>query len=66
MTTSTIIGVAVGALFLGYVLALVNSLVRKRNDVRYAFSSIDALLKKRYDLIPNLIAKSFSKVIQGL
>lgn len=68
MTTSTIIGIAVGALFLGYVIALVNSLVRKRNDVRYAFSSIDALLKKRYDLIPNLIetVKQYMSYEKGL
>lgn len=34
---------------------LYNSLVRKKNQVATAFSSIDVLLKKRFDLIPNLI-----------
>ena len=32
-----------------------NSLVRKRNRVKNAFSQIDVQLKRRYDLIPNLI-----------
>jgi LemA protein len=31
-------------------------LIRKRNSVDNAFGSIDAMLKKRYDLIPNLVA----------
>ncbi|MGG6263512.1 LemA family protein [Leptolyngbya sp. AN03gr2] len=33
-----------------------NGLVAKKNDVEKAFSSIDVLLKKRIDLIPNLVA----------
>jgi len=33
-----------------------NSLVRKRNAADFAFSCIDAQLKKRFDLIPNLVA----------
>ena len=33
-----------------------NGLVFKRNRVENAFSTIDVLLKKRYDLIPNLVA----------
>ena len=35
---------------------LYNSLISKRNQVKNVFASIDALLKKRYDLIPNLVA----------
>ena len=35
---------------------LYNSLVAKKNQVKNAFASTDALLKKRYDLIPNLVA----------
>jgi LemA protein len=38
------------------VIAMYNSLVGKRNQVRNVFGSVDALLKKRYDLIPNLVA----------
>lgn len=35
---------------------LYNSLVGKKNQVENVFASIDTLLKKRYDLIPNLIS----------
>jgi LemA protein len=34
---------------------LYNSLVRKRNLVQEAWSGIDVQLKRRYDLVPNLI-----------
>lgn len=33
-----------------------NSLISKRNSAYKAFASIDAMSKKRYDLIPNLVA----------
>lgn len=33
-----------------------NSLVGKKNQVDNAFASLDAMLKKRFDLIPNLVA----------
>lgn len=33
-----------------------NSLIAKKNQVENSFSGIDTLLKKRYDLIPNLVA----------
>lgn len=34
---------------------LYNSLVSRKNAVHNAFASVDAMLKKRYDLIPNLV-----------
>ncbi|MEP7127782.1 MAG: LemA family protein [Chitinophagales bacterium] len=34
---------------------LYNSLIRKKNAVGNAFGAIDAMLKKRYDLLPNLV-----------
>ncbi len=37
-------------------LAIYNSLVGRKNQVENVFASIDALLKKRTDLIPNLVA----------
>lgn len=37
-------------------IAIYNSLVRKRNETENAFGAIDVMLKKRYDLIPNLVA----------
>lgn len=43
-------GVAVVALYAIYV-----SLIRKKNNVKEAASGIDVQLKKRYDLIPNML-----------
>lgn len=34
--------------------ALYNNLLTRKNQVAFAQSSVDALLKKRYDLVPNL------------
>lgn len=33
-----------------------NSLISKKNQVENIFGSVDAVLKKRYDLIPNIVA----------
>ncbi|MBD2299156.1 LemA family protein [Nostoc sp. FACHB-87] len=35
---------------------LYNKLIKSKNQVDYAFSTIDVLLQKRWDLIPNLVA----------
>jgi len=48
------IGVALVALLL-FVGLTYNSLVQLRNKVKEAFSTMDVYLKKRYDLIPNLV-----------
>src|SRR5258705_5613729 len=37
-------------------LFLYNSLIQKKNAVDNAFYSMDVMLKKRYDLIPQLVA----------
>ncbi|MEZ5012738.1 MAG: LemA family protein [Chitinophagales bacterium] len=37
------------------IVGLYNSLVNRKNQVENAFGTIDAMLKKRYDLIPNLV-----------
>ena len=37
-------------------IGIYNSLVYKKNQVKKSFSSVDVLLKKRWDLIPNLVA----------
>lgn len=37
-------------------LFLYNSLVTKKNAIENAFASIDVFLKRRYDLVPNLVA----------
>ena len=38
-----------------FLVGLYNSLVRTRNDVKNAWSQIDVQLKRRHDLIPNLV-----------
>jgi len=38
-----------------YVILLYNGLVRGRNDVKSSWSSMEVQLKRRYDLIPNLV-----------
>jgi len=53
MVMYIVIGVVVVLLIL--VLFTYNSLVQLRNKVKEAFSTMDVYLKKRYDLIPNLV-----------
>ena len=48
-----ILGVLVIIIF--YVIVLYNNIIKKKNETDKVFGSIDAMLKKRYDLIPNLI-----------
>lgn len=45
----------VGAILVIWIIAVFNSLVRKRNQTKNAWSDIDVQLKRRYDLIPNLV-----------
>ena len=53
MTFIVILVIVVG---LGlFVVSVYNGLVRARNEVKNAWSSIDVQLKRRHDLIPNLI-----------
>jgi len=44
------------ALFFLWMVFIYNRLVRLRNDVKSAWSQIDVQLKRRHDLIPNLVA----------
>lgn len=54
MSLPLILSVVVGAVVL-YVVFVYNGLVRLRNRVSEAWSDIDVQLKRRYDLIPNLV-----------
>ncbi len=69
MSGGTIALIIVGVVvFLALVVAIwfvatYNKFVRLRNDVDEAFSTMDVYLKKRYDLIPNLVetVKGYAK-----
>jgi LemA protein len=54
MNTLIIILSVLGVLFL-WIILIYNSLVTLRNRVKEAWSDIDVQLKRRYDLIPNLV-----------
>ncbi|WP_285418013.1 LemA family protein [Pseudomonas sp. efr-133-TYG-5] len=58
MTVSTYLVVNLLLLGLGalYATYLFNALVARRNEVRNAFAQLEVQLKRRYDLIPNLVA----------
>ncbi len=59
-----LIGVgAVVVLFLMFAVGVFNNLVTLRNRYKNAYSQIDVQLKRRYDLIPNLVetAKGYMK-----
>lgn len=50
-----LIVIALIVLFLLYGVSIYNRLVKLRNLVQEGWSSIDVMLKKRHDLIPNLV-----------
>lgn len=50
----TIIGI-IAAILIVWAVVVFNSLIKWRNRVREAWSDIDVQLKRRYDLIPNLV-----------
>jgi LemA protein len=51
----TNIFIAIAAIIILWLIFTFNSLVRRRYRVREAWSDIDVQLKRRYDLIPNLV-----------
>lgn len=63
MSLSLIILIVVLAVILFWVVGMYNGLVRLRNQVKNAWSQIDVQLKRRHDLIPNLVetAKGYMK-----
>ncbi|RYX88680.1 MAG: LemA family protein [Comamonadaceae bacterium] len=55
MSLSTIIWIVVLALLVFWAVGAYNRLVRLKNVIANAFGQIDVQLKRRYDLIPNLV-----------
>jgi LemA protein len=55
MSTSQVIGLVIGAALVFWAVGAYNRLVRLRNAIANAFAQIDVQLKRRYDLIPNLV-----------
>jgi LemA protein len=66
MTTLIIVAVVLVLLVL-FVIAAYNALIRLRNQVDNAWSQIDVQLKRRHDLIPNLVetARGYMKHERG-
>lgn len=64
--TGIIVAIVIGVIVLGligWVIGIYNRLVSLRNRFKNAFAQIDVQLKRRYDLIPNLVetAKGYMK-----
>ncbi len=55
MDTTTLIVVGIGVVLVLWAIAVYNRLRQLRNRVDNAFAQIDVQLKRRYDLIPNLV-----------
>lgn len=74
MTIKIMAGIIGVAVFLIFVIYMYNKLVRLRYAVRNSWSDIDVHLKKRYELLPNLIedvkgyaaheSETFTKITQ--
>ncbi|HEY7771910.1 MAG TPA: LemA family protein [Marinagarivorans sp.] len=63
MGTSGLITLAIVVVFAIYVIYIYNQLVKLKNQFENGFSQIEVQLKRRYDLIPNLVetAKAYLK-----
>lgn len=58
-----IVVLVIVVVFVGWVAMAYNGLIRRRNQVKNAWAQIDVQLKRRHDLIPNLVetAKGYVK-----
>ncbi len=67
MNTTTLIIIAVVVVLVFALINMYNSLVRLKNKVDEGWSDIDTQLKRRYDLIPNMVetVKGYAKHEKG-
>lgn len=56
MNTISIVILSVCFLIILIIVSIYNNLINKKNSVASSLSTIDVLLKKRHDLIPNLVS----------
>ena len=63
MSISTIVTIVIVVALLLYIISIYNRLVSLKNRYQNAFAQIEVQLKRRYDLIPNLVetAKAYLK-----
>jgi len=70
LSLGAIIGIVIAVIVVVLIISIVmwgigvyNKIIRLRNDVEESFSTIDVYLKKRWDLIPNLVetVKGYAK-----
>ena len=68
MVIGFIIAAVVVLVIIAFFWSLYNGLIRLRNEVQNAWAQIDVQLKRRYDLIPNLIesVKGYMKHEKGV
>lgn len=68
MEAPAIMVIVVAVLFVAWFIGMYNSLVRIRQHCRESWSVIDTELKRRYDLIPNLVetVKAYAKHESGV
>ena len=62
MSIGAIIGIVIGGIvlfslivFIAWLISTYNKFVKMKNNIEEGFSTMDVYLKKRYDLIPNLV-----------
>ncbi len=56
LLSTVIVFALMGGIIFMLGIQIYNGLIAKKNQVKKSFSSVDVLLKKRWDLIPNLVA----------
>mgnify|MGYP000855239659 CR=1 FL=1 len=63
MISIPVVLIGLGILIVVFLIALYNSLIRLKNKTEEAWSDIDVQLKRRYDLVPNLVStvKGYAK-----